>query len=174
MTIVTAPPENLAASSRPDLRTLPLIGLTAGDGFHAIVEDRDGDHRLWFPEGDPAIAMAALIPLDAYFLWRVRSAVRLKRRLDGVAAGPWPREQRLTTFQLRRAALMLRAWDGVASGASRRHVAGLLLNPDVERLRALDWKSAPERKRLGRLLTATRGMIEGGYLRWLTPRRRGR
>ncbi|WP_454918752.1 DUF2285 domain-containing protein [Xanthobacter sediminis] len=174
MTIVTAPPANLAVSSRPDLRRLPLFGEPAGDGFHATVTDGDGDHRLWFPEGDPAIAMAALIPFDAHFLWRMRSAMRLKRRLDGKPAGPWPREQRLTAFQLRQAALMLRAWDGVASGASRRQVAGLLLNPDVERLRALDWKSTPERKRLGRLLTAARGMIEGGYLRWLTPGRRGR
>lgn len=136
--------------------------------------DGDGDHQLWFPEGGSAIGMAALIPFDSHFLWRVRSAARLKRRLGGEPAGPWPREQRLTAFQLRHAALMLRAWDGVASGSSRRQVASLLLNPDVERLRAVDWKTAPERRRLGRLLNSAQATVHGGYLRWLAPHRRGR
>lgn len=169
-----ASPESLATSSPPDSRTPPVPGLTTGDGFHAVIADGAGEHRLWFPEGDTTIAMAAVIPFDRHFLWRVRSAMRLKRRLDGKPAGPWPREQRLTVFQLRQAALMLRAWDGVASGASRRQVAGLLLNPDVERLRALDWKTAPERRRLTRILNAAYATIHGGYLRWLVPRPRGR
>ena len=69
---------------------------------------------------------------------------------------------------------MLRAWDGVESGASRRIVAGILLNKSVEALRAIDWKNAPERRRLARILKAGREVIEGGYLRWLTPRGPGR
>jgi hypothetical protein len=62
---------------------------------------------------------------------------------------------------------MLRAWDGVESGASRRIVASILLNRNVEALRAIDWKNAPERRQLARILKACRDMIEGGYLRWL-------
>jgi len=62
---------------------------------------------------------------------------------------------------------MLRAWDGTESGASRREVASVLLNRDVMMLRAIDWKNAPERRRLNRLLTTTRELINGGYLRLL-------
>nr|WP_319797900.1 DUF2285 domain-containing protein [Nitrobacter sp.] len=96
------------------------------------------------------------------------------RRLEGKCSGRWPREQRLSAFQLHRAALMLRAWDGMESGASRRVIASTLLNKDVEALRAIDWKNAPERRRLARILTACRDTIEGGYLCWLTPRNSGR
>lgn len=112
---------------------------------------------------------AILIPIDEHFVWRVRSAARFRRRLTGRPSGPWPREQRFTAFQLHRAALMLRAWDGVESGASRRVVAGVLLNRDAETLRAIDWQNAPERRRLARILAAARERIEGGYLRWLLP-----
>lgn len=65
---------------------------------------------------------------------------------------------------------MLRAWDGVGSGASRRTVASILLNQSVDTLRALDWKNAPERRRLARILTTSRDTIENSYLRWLAPR----
>ncbi|MGO4842928.1 DUF2285 domain-containing protein, partial [Rhizobiaceae sp. 2RAB30] len=78
----------------------------------------------------------------------------------------------MTRFQFHRASLMLRAWDGVASGASRRHFASVILNPDVATLRALDGKNAPERRRLARILKAARETIDGGYLRWLVPRSR--
>ncbi|MCB1393593.1 MAG: DUF2285 domain-containing protein [Nitrobacter sp.] len=108
--------------------------------------------------------------MDAHFWWRYRNAGRLMRRLEGRCSGRWPREQRLSPFQLHRAALMLRAWDGVEAGASRRFIAGILLNKDVEALRAIDWKNTPERRQLARILKACRDTIEGGYLRWLAPR----
>ena len=85
---------------------------------------------------------------------------------------PPPREERLTRFQLHRAALMLRVWDGVESGEPRRLIASILINEKVRTLRALDWKNAPERRRLARILAAARERIEGGYLRWLAPRAR--
>lgn len=106
---------------------------------------------------------AVVIPLDEFFFWRIRSATRLQRLIDGKHAGAWPPEQRLSRFQLHRAALMLRAWDGVGSGASRRAIASVLLNRDVEALRALDWKNALERRRLARILGDARKRIEGGY-----------
>lgn len=168
--IVTAAPDGFAASSLPDARTLPIVGELTGDGLHAIAADGEGDHQLWFETGAKPIHAAILLPVDPYFWWRHRNAGRLVRRLERHRAGHWPRAQHLSRFQLHRAALMLRAWDGVESGASRRIVAGLLLNKDVEALRAIDWKNAPERRQLARILTACRDMIDGGYLRWLTPR----
>lgn len=141
----------------------------AGDGLHAIAEDDQGDHRLWFRNGNEPVRAGIFLPLDEHFFWRHRNAARLKRLLDGKPSGRWPRKQCLSAFQLRRAALMLRAWDGVESGASRRVIAAVLLNRSVETLRALDWQNAPERRRLARILATARRQIESGYLRWLTP-----
>ncbi len=138
--------------------------------MHALIAHDGGDHRLWIPDSCALAASAILIPRDRYFLWRVRSAVRLHLMLEGQQSRGWPREQRLTPFQLHRAALMLRVWDGVESGASRRHVAGVVLNGEAQTLRAIDWHNASERRRLSRLLKAARETIEGGYLRWLMLR----
>ncbi len=162
-------PEGFAASSLPDPRTLPVLGEVVGDGFHAVAEDEAGDHRLWLRYGNEPASAGIFLPFDVHFWWRHRNAGRLKRRLDGKPSGPWPRQQRLSAFQIRRAALMLRAWDGVESGASRRVVAAVLINRTVETMRALDWQNAPERRRLARILAAARRQIESGYLRWLTP-----
>ncbi|MHB2266290.1 DUF2285 domain-containing protein [Aliihoeflea sp. 2WW] len=168
-----AVPEGFAASSLPDPRTLPVVGELAGDGLHAIAEDGAGDHRLWFRAGDEPVRAGIFLPLDEHFWWRHRNAGRLKRRLDGRPSGPLPRQQRLSVFQIRRAALMLRAWDGVESGAPRRVVAAVLINRTVETLRAVDWKNAPERRRLARILAAARRQIERDYLQWLIPHRPG-
>lgn len=164
-----AVPEGFAASSLPDPATLPVLGELAGDGLHAIAEDEAGDHRLWLRNGDVPVSAGIFLPLDEHFWWRHRNAGRLKRRLDGRPSGPWPRQQRLSVFQIRRAALMLRAWDGVESGAPRRAVAAVLINRTVETLRAVDWKNAPERRRLARILAAARRQIERDYLQWLIP-----
>ncbi len=145
------------------------MGELANDGLHAIAEDEAGDHRLWFRNGDEPSRAGIFLPLDEHFFWRHRNAARLKRRLDGKPSGPWPRQQRLSTFQLRRAALMLRAWDGVESGASRRVIAAVLINRTVETLRAVDWQNAPERRRLARILAVARRQVERDYLRWLAP-----
>ena len=167
--IVTAAPAGFATSPLPDPFAPFFHSELTVDGLHATIADDDGDHRIWLPNGHQSASTAFLIPRDQHFLWRIRNALRLHRRLDGEPSGPWPRGQRLSRFQLHRAALMLRAWDGVDSGASRRHVAAILLNPDVASLRAIDWKNAPERRRLARILKAARETIDGGYLRWLVP-----
>jgi hypothetical protein len=167
--IVTVAPEGFAASSLPDPRILPVLGELAGDGLHAVAEDDAGDHRIWFQHGDDPASAGVFLPFDEHFWWRHRNAARLKRRLDGKPSGPWPRQQRLSAFQIRRAALMLRAWDGVESGASRRVIAAVLINRTVETLRAVDWQNAPERRRLARILAAARRQIESDYLGWLIP-----
>jgi len=135
--------------------------------MYAVAVDEDGDHRLWFRNGDKPVSAGIFLPLDEQFFWRHRNAARLKRSLDGKRSGPWPRQQRLSRFQIHRAALMLRAWDGIESGASRRAVASVLLNRNVETMRALDWQNASERRRLARILAAARRQINGDYLRWL-------
>lgn len=144
----------------------------AEDGLHAVLAD--DAHRLWLPHGADIGNAAVLIPLDGHLIWRVKNLLRLSRHLLGQPHGPWPREQRLSRFQLHRAALMLRAWDGVASGASRRQVASVLLNRDVETLRALDWKNAPERRRLARILKTAHETVDGGYRHLLAPPARRR
>lgn len=169
-----AAPDGFAASSLPDPARLPIHGELIGDGLHAVVADDEGDHQLWLPHGNEPARSGIFLPLDEHFWWRHRNAARLKRRLENNSPGRWPRAQRLSTFQIHRAALMLRAWDGVESGAARRIVASILLNKSVEALRAIDWKNAPERRQIARILKACREVIEGGYLRWLTPRGPGR
>jgi hypothetical protein len=171
--IVKEAPHGFAASSLSDPRPWPCIEQLTDDGLHAVAMDGDGDHHIWFPDGGRPVSEAFLIPRDRYLLWRIRNVLRLHRHLDGKPSGRWPRDQRLSRFQLHRATLMLRAWDGVEAGASRRHVAAILLNPDVASMRALDWKNAPERRRLARILKDARETIAGGYLRWLAPRPRG-
>lgn len=171
--ILTLAPSGFAAARLPDSEELVARTGQAGDGLHVLIADESGYHRLWIPDGSALAASAILIPRDRYFLWRVRSAVRLHLKLEGKPSRGWPREQCLTPFQIHRAALMLRAWDGVKAGASRRLIASILLNREVQALRSLDWKNAPERRRLSRLLKAAHEMIEGGYMYWLTPSRRG-
>lgn len=149
-----------------------MLSGQAEDGLHALIADDGGDHRLWIPDGSARADSAIVIPRDRYFLWRVRSAVRLHLKLEGKPSRGWPREQCLTPFQLHRAALMLRAWDGVEAGVSRRHVASVILDENAGMLRAIEWHNAPERRRLSRLLKAARETIAGGYLHWLAPRLR--
>ena len=165
--IVNAAPNGFADSVTLDPATLRAAGALVQGQLHAVVADASGDHRLWLQNGTGAVQAAVLIPLDDHFDQRVQNAQRLYRRLNGRPTGPQPLWQRLSTYQLHRIALMLRAWDGTESGASRREVASVLLNRDVMMLRAIDWKNAPERRRLNRLLTTTRELINGGYLRLL-------
>ncbi|UXS53942.1 DUF2285 domain-containing protein [Agrobacterium tumefaciens] len=106
-----------------------------------------------------------------HFSERIDSIRRFHRWVTGMPSGPRSRWQRFSRYQIHRFSLMLRAWDGVAAGASRQEIAGFLLNPDVEKLRSIEWKSRPERRRLHRLLTAAQGMIDGGYLALLRPGR---
>ncbi len=64
---------------------------------------------------------------------------------------------------------MLRAWDGVQAGAARQEIASILLNPQIGKLRSIDWKNTPERRRIGRLLAIAQELIDGDYLRLLCP-----
>lgn len=172
MLIVTAAPDGFDGSALARLGLATTHTEAAEDGLHAVLAD--DEHRLWFPQGAEFGNAAVLIPLDGHLLWRAKNLLRFSRHLLGQPSGAWPREQRLSRFQLHRAALMLRAFDGVASGASRRQIASVLLNRDVATLRAIDWKNAPERRQLARILKTADETIDGGYLHLLAPPARRR
>lgn len=154
-------------SLAPD--ALPAENMVKADGFHVSIRDVDALHRLWFPNGEAPLKAAVLIPLDPHLPERLASLQRWHRWLSEQSAGPPPRWQRFSPYRVHRFSLMLRAWDGVAKGASRQEVASVLFNPALKKLRSLDWKNRPERRRLHRLLKAAEQLIKDGYRRLLKP-----
>ena len=149
--------------------------LRASDGMHGIIPDVQGDHRLWFPQGAARIRLAVLVPLDEDLMLRLNGIRRFHRLLTGRPVRPIPSLQALSASERQRAVLMLRAWDGAASGASRRDIAGVLFRSDFSGLSAAEWKSASERRQLARILAEARAMVGGEYLTLLrgdTRRRR--
>lgn len=148
--------------------------LRTSDGLHGIVTDAGGDHRLWFPQGAARIRLAILVPLDEDLMLRLNSIRRFHRLLTGRPVKPIPSLQALSASERHRAILMLRAWDGAASGASRRDIAGVLFRTDFSGLSAAEWKSASERRQLARILAEARAMIGGEYLTLLRGEARGR
>ncbi|ARC38505.1 DUF2285 domain-containing protein [Paracoccus yeei] len=148
--------------------------MRTSDGLHGIVTDAGGDHRLWFPQGAARIRLAILVPLDEDLMLRLNSIRRFHRLLTGRPVKPIPSLQALSASERHRAILMLRAWDGAASGASRRDIAGVLFRTDFSGLSAAEWKSASERRQLARILAEARAMIGGEYLTLLRGEARRR
>ncbi|WP_425530715.1 DUF2285 domain-containing protein [Rhizobium binae] len=151
------------------LGALPATSTIDSGGLHVHLTDGEGLHRLWFPEGDAPLNAAILIPLDAHLAERLQSLQRWHRWLFEHSAGPPPRWQRFSPYRIHRFSLMLRAWDGVSMGVSRQEVASVLFNPALKKLRSLDWKNRPERRRLHRLLKTAHQLIKDGYRRLLKP-----
>ena len=145
-----------------DLPLAPV--LHARDGLHGIIPDAQGDHRLWFPHGVARIRLAILVPLDEDLMVRLNGIRRFHRLLTGRPVRPIPSLQALSASERQWAIQMLRAWDGAASGASRRDIAGVLFRSDFSGLSAAEWKSASERRQLARILAEARAMVGGEYL----------
>lgn len=150
-----------------DLEALRAAGERVNGALHGVGADADGDHPFWLQQGAKTLPAAFVVPIDDHFALRVQTMQRFHRWMNRRPTGALPRQLRLSAYQRHRLTLMLRAWDGTETGASRRKVAGVLLNKDVLTMRAIDWKNAPERRRLNRLLSSTRELINGGYLRLL-------
>jgi hypothetical protein len=165
--IVRAAPDGYANAPIVDTSTLPVVGEWLDDDLHAIAEDEAGLHRLWFQGARAPFGAAALIPFDENYWLRRASTDRFYRWLEAKPSGPLPRSQRLSPYESHRYGLMLQAWDGVKAGATRRRVASVVLNRDVMKLRAVEWKNAPERRRLDRMISTTASLIGGGYFRIL-------
>ena len=137
----------------------------ARDGIHMLLEP-GAAHRLQLlltaPEG---VADAAIIPLDPDGFARLEAVYRLLARMYGRKIPP---DSRLTHQRLRRAQLMLRAFDGRETGATLREIAQVLYNlPPLSRD---EWQSASQRYAVMTLLRDARKMVDGGYRALLRPR----
>ncbi|MBN8933186.1 MAG: DUF2285 domain-containing protein [Rhizobium pusense] len=109
------------------------------------------------------------MPPDEYYHEREQCVRRIRRWLAGQPSGPLPCWQRFSRYQIHRLSLMLRTWDGVQAGASRQEIASVLFNAELCKLRSIDWKNTPERRRIGRLFAVAQELIDGDSLRLLCP-----
>ncbi|KAJ32814.1 hypothetical protein BW45_18040 [Agrobacterium tumefaciens] len=146
-----------------------FAGHMMADGFHAVVRDKHGDHYVWLPCGRRIINAAIKMPPDEYYTEREQCIRRLVSWMSGRPSGPLPYWLRFSRYQLHRLSLMLRVWDGVQAGVSRQEIASVLLNTELRKLRSIDWKNTPERRRVARLFGAAQELIDGGYPRLLCP-----
>ncbi|UPJ62063.1 DUF2285 domain-containing protein [Bradyrhizobium sp. 192] len=90
---------------------------------------------------------------------------RLQRRIAGKGAGPQLRSLQLSPNQRSRLVLQLRALDGEQGGASRREIAAVLLDGQAHHIPAIEWKNAPLRKRINRIVASSVALMNGGYLK---------
>ncbi|MDX3927939.1 DUF2285 domain-containing protein [Rhizobium sp. LC145] len=136
-------------------------------GLHLQLSGREGDLNLWLPHGRTPLRAAFIIPIDNDIEIRLHSIQRAFRLLQGKPIGDVIRRQKLSAFHRHRYVQMLRAVDGLRSGASKREVASVLFSRDVRSFPAVEWRNASERRQLARLLAEANEHIERGYLRIL-------
>lgn len=163
--IVAPAPESFAAAQAIHLDDLsPILrSISTEDGRHVLLDDPDGRHQLWFVDGATR-GVSFVIPNDDDYGARKHGVERLQRRLAGQRAGPPLRSQRLSLDQRKRLMLQLRALDGERDGASRREIAAILLDPEAQRIPAIEWTNAALRKRINRIIARAKIMMNGGYL----------
>jgi hypothetical protein len=164
--IVAPAPEDFSAARFIDPERLsPVIQhADTENGRHILLEGPEGRHRIWLIENVHARGNAFLLPLDDDFGARLHSLRRLHRRLTGKRAGPRLRSLQLSPPQRARLALLIRALDGEQEGASRREIAAVLLDAEARHIPAIEWKNAPLRKRVNRVVASGLALMNGGYL----------
>jgi Uncharacterized conserved protein (DUF2285)/Family of unknown function (DUF6499) len=141
------------------------VRLQRADGLHLLVEDSDGDHRLWLPGASASDKPAAMVLVDDRFALRIAALIRFQRRLEGRRSGPLPKGWRITPRHLRRLALMLRALDGHLGHASYREIADALFGSEAVARYA--WKTSSVRGQTIRLVKDAVRTMKGGYRRLL-------
>lgn len=141
-----------------------LMSVETRDGRHALLNDPNGRHRLWFVGGSRRGGRAFLIPFDDDFNARLHSLQRLHRRLTGRSSGPLPSRLQLSARQRAHFAFLLRALDGEQEGATRRELAAVLLDEQARDIPAIEWKNSPLRKRINRAVAAATALMDGGYV----------
>ncbi len=146
-----------------------LADRPATDGRHLVIDDPDGDHRLWL-RATPSAAAAIVLPLDDDFELRLGAAARLFRRLRGGSSGPPPPRLVVTRFQRLRLSLLLTVFDQLDRGATKREIARQLIYPGLDPGSAAEWKASAERRRTQRLCDEARAMVAAGYRRLLGGR----
>jgi hypothetical protein len=119
------------------------IRLQRVDGLHLLIEDADGDHRLWLPGASASDKLAAMVVLDDRFALRIAALIR----------------------HLRRLALMLRALDGHLARASYREIADALFGSEAVARYA--WKTSSIRGQTIQLVKDAVRTMKGGYRRLL-------
>jgi hypothetical protein len=164
--IIGPAPDGFSGAKSLDVEDLSGIvrRTIAQDGKHVLLDDPQGRHRIWFAEETPASRHAFIIPIDDDFAARLEGVRRLHRRLTARPTGPPLRSLRLSTEQRGRLTLLVRALDGQQSGATRREIATVLLDGEARDIPAIEWKSAPLRKRINRIVSRARSLMNGGYL----------
>ena len=141
----------------------------APDGWHALLQMRGVEHRLWLKEPPLSTSTYAVeLPLDDDFEMRAHAARRLWRALNGKSPGPpfhalsYQRRQRL--------ALALRALDARTDGNTYRVIADVLFG--ARRIPDSAWKTHDLRNRTIRLVQSGFALMRGGYRDLLRPSRR--
>ena len=149
------------ASSPDDSITPANLGpvhhcLQCGDIRHLILPNAAGDIRVTLSskmEGP----LGLHLPLDRDLTIRIAATERLRRHILGLACGPPP--PLLTHLQQQRLLLVLRAWDGHASGASARELAAGLIDARVASYGAALWSDSRQRRQIGRWLHDARKLM---------------
>lgn len=154
------------SSSADSSITIAMLGqahhcLRCGDIQHLILPNAAGDIRLTISSKTDG-PLGLHFPLDRDISIRLAATERLRRHIVGLACGPPP--LLLTHLQQQRLILMLRAWDGLASGASARELAAVLIDARVTSYGAALWSDSRQRRQIGRWLSDARRLIEDGYL----------
>lgn len=129
------------------------------------MNDSGGAHRLWVQAVQPAMPMAALVPLDETVLLRLAGLLRFKRRLDREPAGALPPAWQITGRLRKRLLGMIRALDGHLEGASYRDIALALYGSEA--VARFPWKTSSIRGQTIRLVTDAVAMMNGGYRKLL-------
>lgn len=140
----------------------------AEDGLHLRIRASSLDAQLLVL--DPARRgdlLAAVVPLDADGLDRIRELERLWRVLHGRAL---PLDRTVSLQKRRDLRLMMRTVDGRGEGASLREIAEVFFG--AERVASDPWKTSSLRDKMNRLFREGQQMIAGGYRKLLRPRRR--
>ncbi|MBA4208408.1 MAG: hypothetical protein C0454_02645 [Parvibaculum sp.] len=140
----------------------------ADDGLHLRFRASSLDSQLLVLDAAPRDGLlAAVVPLDADGLDRIRELERLWRVLHGRAL---PRDRAVSLQKRRDLRLMLRTVDGRGEGATLREIAEVFFG--AGRVASDPWKSSSLRDKMNRLFREGQAMIAGGYRKLLRPRRR--
>ncbi|MFT8422217.1 MAG: DUF2285 domain-containing protein [Gluconacetobacter sp.] len=140
----------------PDL----VARLDEDEAWHGYWQPGASSHQFWLPTHPPdgRATYVVILPLDELLELRVEAVLRLWRALAGRSEGRRPHDFPQQTRD--RHILMLRAFDGRASGASYRKLAEALLG---FRGRKADWDSDPRKNQVRRLVADGRYYVRGGY-----------
>ena len=164
--IVAPSPEGFSTAQPIEIAKLESVRLSVDgdDGRHILLDDPDGDIRLFFAGDGSKQGSVFVIPHDDHFGARVHSVNRFRRHLAGQRAGPPLPSAQLSIAQRTSLALQVRALDGVSAKASRREIAAVLLDPEARNIPAIEWKNSALRKQINRLIAGAVALRNGRYL----------